>query len=81
MKLRDIAENYMSQKMRDAIVNSKALNQRVLPAVTDQPYEPSSGHNSSSHAIAAPSQTTGVPAKPRHRRYFGMETRLGAIRL
>lgn len=81
MKLRAIAENYLSQKMRDAIITSKALHDRPLPAVTDAPYEPSSGHDAITNAATAPSQTSGIPRKPRHRRFFGMETRPGTIRL
>lgn len=81
MKLRSINENYLSQKMRDAIISSKALCDRPLPVASDAPYEPSSGHDAISQAAAATSQVTGVPRRPRHRRFFGMETRPGTIRL
>ncbi len=81
MKLKSIRENFLSQKMRDAIVSSKALHDRPLPVASDAPYEPSSGHDAISSAGAALNQVTGVGRKPRHRRYFGMETRPGTIRL
>lgn len=78
MKLRSITENFLSQKMRDAIVSSKALYDRPLPVASDAPYEASTGHD----AISAGSRTpSGIPSRPRHRRFFGMETRPGTIRL
>jgi hypothetical protein len=81
MKLKEITENYMSQKMRDAIISSKALHDRALPVAYDAPYEPTSGHTAIDAAANTVSQASGVPAKPRHRRFFGMETRPGTIRL
>lgn len=80
MKLKSIRENFLSQKMRDAIISSKALHDRPLPVATDAPYEASSGHAETSAAANALSQTS-MPYKPRHRRFFGMETRPGTIRL
>lgn len=81
MKIKAIGENYISQKIRDAIVSSKALCDRPLPVAYDAPYEPSSGHDAISQAVAATNQVTGVARRPRHRRFFGMETRPGTIRL
>lgn len=79
MKLRQISENFIMQKLRDQLQSSGYFNRPVVQ--TDQPYMPSSGHDSGSRAQGAVSQPTGVPTKPRHRRYFGMERRLGTIRL
>jgi len=81
MRLSAIAENFLSQKMREAIVSSKALNDRPLPVSSEAPYEPSSGHDSGSQAAGATLNPTGVPHRGRHRRFFGMETRPGTIRL
>ncbi len=78
MKLRSIRENFISQKMRDAIVSSKALCDRALPVATDTPYEATTGHEMASAGLRVPS---GIPGRPRHRRFFGMETRPGTIRL
>lgn len=75
MKLQSIGENFISQKMRDAIISSKALCDRALPVTADAPYEASTGHDSS------PVSLTTFPRQRRHRRFFGMETRLGTIRL
>lgn len=80
MKLRAISENLMTAQMRDAIITSKALGERPQ-VVTDAPHEPSSGNDPIGQASAALSHVTGVPHKPRHRKFFGMENRPGTIRL
>lgn len=79
MKLRDIAESFMAAKIRDALASNGYFNRPL--AVTDQPFEPTSGHDASSQNADLTSQATGVPRKLRHRRYLGMETRPGTIRL
>lgn len=78
MKLRWIRESFLSAKMRDAIVSSNPQCRAMVPP--DPPYEPTTGHDALP-ADAAVTQATGVPTKPRHRRFFGMETRPGTIRL
>lgn len=79
MKLRQISENFIMQKLRDQLQSSGYFNRPIVR--TDQPFMPTSGHDSGSRIAGAISQPTGVPIKPRHRRYLGMEKRLGAIRL
>lgn len=76
MKIAWINESFLSAKMREAIVSG---NPQCKAAVTpDQPWVATSGHDSTPTQL---NQPTGVPAKSRHRRYFGMEARPGTIRL
>jgi hypothetical protein len=78
MKLRSINENLMMVKIRDALASSNYFNRPMVQQ--DIPWQPTSGHDNP-NTEGAVTQPTGVPGKPRHRRYFGMETRPGAIRL
>lgn len=68
MKLNSIGEGFLAQKMREAIRDEEhiSLGSR-LPM-------PSSGHDKGSRASGATQQPTGVPLKPRHRKYFNMDT-------
>lgn len=71
----------MSQQMRDAFIASKGSTDQAIPIVTNKPYEPSSGHDSTARSVGGSGSISGIPHKPRHRKYFGLETRPGTIRL
>jgi len=72
MKLRRIAEGFMLQKMREALIGVEAPI--GVGSVSDKLYEPESGHDSGSQEAGGTPSLTGVPTNPRHRIYFGMET-------
>lgn len=48
---------------------------------TNPLYNASSGHDASARNAGLTYLPTGVPQKLRHRKYLGMERRLGTIRL
>ncbi len=79
MRLSWISESFISAKMREALT---APNYSELSgvAIANPPYEPTSGHSNLPEK-GAMIQPTGVPNKPRVRKYLGMETRPGTIRL
>lgn len=76
MKLRDILEGLMSHSISglSSYANRPFLHQNY-------PNLPSAGFDQGSRASSSLSQPTGVPKKPRHRRFLGMADRPGTIRL
>lgn len=76
MKLKAIREGLMSNSISGLMsyANRPFLHQNY-------PNLPSAGFDSGSRASSSLSQPTGVPRKPRHRRYLGMADRPGTIRL
>jgi len=72
MKLRAIRENFLSQKMREALV---AASPRALPLAGDAspPYEPTSGHGANEIANKCVRGPIGFPASMRHRKFFGLK--------
>jgi len=69
MKLRKINEGFMAQKMREVLRDEEHIGQRdKLPLAA-------SGHDAGSRVAGNTQMATGVPLKPRHRKYFGMEVK------
>jgi len=69
MRLKAIDEGFMSQKIREALRGDNELG------YTSRLPPPASGHDSGSRVTGNTSLPTGVPTNPRHRKYFGMETK------
>ena len=69
MRLRAIDEGFMAQKIRETLRGDNELG------FTSRLPQPSSGHDSGSRVTGSTSMPTGVPIKPRHRKYFGMDTK------
>jgi hypothetical protein len=78
MKLASINESYIISKIREAMSSSDYFNKPLIQ--TDKQYEATSGHNNPQDDEIA-TQPVGIPSKPRHRQYLGMERRPGTIRL
>ena len=69
MRLKAIDEGFMTQKIREALHGDNELG------YTSRLPQPSSGHDNGSRVTSQTSLPTGVPVKPRHRKYFGMDTK------
>lgn len=72
MKLNNIAEGFMSQKMREALPGGY-LNRPFVH--TNLPYFGASGFDSGSRISGNTSYPSGIPNKPRHRRFLGLSNR------
>lgn len=76
MKLSKISESFMSAKIREALVNDvdspagKMLN--ISVDKSDKSYDVISGHDSQTQINGGFEQSTGIPLKPRLRKYFGI---------
>jgi hypothetical protein len=79
MKLRQIYENYIGNKLREQLQSSGYFGRPGLHS--DKPYEASSGHDSGSRISGYSNLTTGVPRKIRHRKFLGLSNRPGSITL
>jgi hypothetical protein len=78
MKLKQINENLIMQQLRGALKSSNFFNR---PTLRQQPiYQPESGHDSGARTAGFSSMTSGMPSKPRHQKFLGLERRMG-IRL
>jgi hypothetical protein len=69
MKLKSIGEGFMSQKLRETIRGDEQLGgvNRLPVAAT--------GYDAGNRTAGNTQMPTGVPLKPRHRKYFGMEVK------
>lgn len=79
MKLKQISESFILQKLRDQLTSSGFFNRPVLQSTPL--YQASSGHDAGSRTTGYTSLATGVPRKARHRRFLGFSQRPGAIYL
>lgn len=80
MKLRQISENFVGQKLREMLKGTGPYFER--PGLQMQPlYDASSGHDSGARSTGGTLMPVGVPHKKRHRNALGFERRPGAIRL
>ena len=80
MKLNQITEGFLFQKLRDQLMSSGYFNRPILHAGGPD-YQPSSGFDSGSRTSGNTSYAVGVPHKPRHRQFLGMTSRPGSIRI
>lgn len=80
MKLKQINENLIMQQIRGQLLRSGPYAARPYLR-TDQLYDASRGFDAGSRAAGATVLPSGVPSKPRHRQFLGMENRPGTIRL
>lgn len=80
MKLRQINENLIMQQVRGQLLRSGPYMPRPY-LQSGELYSANRGFDSGSRMAGATSSPTGVPQKPRHRQYLGLETRPGTIRL
>lgn len=82
MKLCQIAEGFILQKLRDSLISQDSSNRAINRS---QPlYNASSGHDSGSRSTGISSMPIGIPYKTRHRQYMGMGplyARPGSIKL
>lgn len=77
MKLTEIAEGFLSNKLREAYKNSDSFER---PFVQSNPlFSPSSGHDAGSRSTGSTSSSTGIPANMRQRKFFGLSNRPGSI--
>jgi hypothetical protein len=68
MKLEEIAEGFMTQKLRECFRDDEKLMQDKLPVAA-------TGFDAGNRTLGHTSYATGVPRKPRHRKFFGMDTK------
>ena len=69
MKLKAIGEGFMSQKLREVMRDDEHLgNRNRLPAAA-------TGYDAGNRVDGNTQLPTGVPLKPRHRKFFGMEVK------
>lgn len=80
MKLRQINENLIMQQIRGQLLRSGPYEARPY-LQTDHLYNAQSGHDAGARVAGNTFLPTGVPNKPRHRQFLGMENRPGTIRL
>lgn len=72
MKLSDINENLMGQKLREISQDTRMFQR---PSLQTMPlYDAERGIDSGSRVGSNTTQATGVPFKKRHRKYFNMST-------
>lgn len=69
MKLKSIGEGFLSQKLREVMRDDEHLGgiDRLPAAAT--------GYDAGNRAAGDTQLPTGVPLKPRHRKFFGMEVK------
>lgn len=72
-----ISESLLGIKMREALMSNNYFNRQQvnLPSSDGQAGIDNPPENAASTA------PTGIPAKPRHRKFLGMEQRPGSIRI
>ena len=75
MKLKQINETQLGTTLH----GSNYFNRPYLQ--TQTLYNPMNGSDSGARSTGFSSQTIGVPSKPRHRQFLGLQKRMGAIRL
>ena len=80
MKLNQISEGFLLQKIRDQLMSSGYFNRPTLQTGSPE-YQASSGFDSGSRASGDTSYSVGTPYKPRLRQFLGMTSRPGSIRL
>ena len=80
MKLRQINENLIMQQVRGQLQRSGPYTARPF-LHSGHLYNASSGFDAGSRVAGNTSSATGVPIKPRHRKFLGLEQRPGSIRL
>ena len=72
MRLHDINENLMGQKLREISQDTRMFQR---PSLQTMPlYDAERGIDSGSRVGSNTTQATGVPIKKRHRKYFNMST-------
>jgi hypothetical protein len=77
MKLTEIAEGFLSSKLKEAYKNTESFER---PFVQSNPlFNPSSGHDAGSRSTGSTSSATGIPNNMRHRKFFGLSNRPGSI--
>lgn len=72
MKLRDINENLIGQKLREISQDMKLFRRPDLHKIPL--YNAEQGTDSGSRVAGSTSYPTGIPVKKRHRQYFNMST-------
>jgi hypothetical protein len=80
MKLRQINENLVMQQVRGQLLRSGPYATRPY-FQTGQLYDASRGFDAGARMAGATYLPSGIPHKPRHRQFLGLETRPGTIRL
>jgi hypothetical protein len=68
MKLKHIKEGFLALKMREALRDGDTSG--IMP--TNQLPTAATGFDAGNRTAGDSSYTTGVPRKPRHRKFFGM---------
>lgn len=76
MKLSDITESFMSQKLREALPGNY-LNRPFVH--TSLPYFGASGFSSDARNSGNTFLPSGVPHKPRNRRFLGLSDRMAIV--
>lgn len=82
MKLNQIAEGYVLQKLRDSLSLSDYTNRPVVRS--NNLYNATSGHDSGARSSGFSTMPIGIPYKTRQRQFFGMGplyARPGSIKL
>jgi hypothetical protein len=70
MKLKEISENLMTQKLREISQDTKLFKKPELHKIPL--YDASNGTDSGSRATGNTSYTSGIPTKKRHQKFFGV---------
>jgi hypothetical protein len=78
MKLADISEGYLSQKLQEKFTSSNYFDRPLYR--TDQLYNPSSGFTSDSRTSGDVNYKTGVPKTIRQQQYMGLVRRPYSLR-
>jgi len=79
MKLHQITENYISNKIREELQSSGYFNRPL--AQMGQLYHGINGYDIASRAAGHTSYPSGIPSNYRHRIFLGLSNRPGSIRL
>ena len=80
MKLKQISENLMMQQLRNSLAANGPYFMRPNVQVSNN-YNASTGHDAGARNSGSTMLPIGIPHKPRHRQYLGLERRTGTIRL
>lgn len=80
MKLRQISE-YKLKDIKSPHPDSTSLYFMRPAQQLSSLYNPLSAHDAGARVSGDTQYSTGIPHKPRHRAFLGMEKRLGSIRL